>query len=100
MGMAAVLIVWPGTFEQTVVPLSHRSSKWNLNVIGPVVSEEKMFKECGRRRRTTTDNGGLPIYKLTKRAFGSGELISANKIAADWFIHLNLQNWLKGDDRE
>ena len=37
---------------------SHRSSIWNLTLIGPVVSEEKTFKECGdyngRRRPTYT----------------------------------------------
>ena len=60
MGMAAILVMWPGPFEQTFVPPSHRSSIWNLTLIGPVVSEEKMFKECerrtmydGRRRRPT-----------------------------------------------
>ena len=45
-----------------------------------MVSEEKMFKECGRRRRRTTDDDGRRTteaylsYKLTKWAFGSGEL--------------------------
>ena len=79
MGMAAILVIWPWPFEQTFLPPSHRSSIWNLTLIGPVVSEKKMFKKCrrwqttydGRRRRTTGD-GGLP--KLTKWAFGSGEL--------------------------
>ena len=52
MGMAAILVMWPGPFEQTFVHLSHRCSIWNLTLIGPVVSEEKMFKECGRRRTT------------------------------------------------
>ena len=59
MGMVAILVMWPGPFEQTFIPPSHRSSIWNLTLIGPVVSEEKIFKECGRR--TTTDDGGLPI---------------------------------------
>ena len=72
MGMAAVLVMWPGTFEQTFVPPSHSSPIWNLTLIGPVVSEEKMFKECGRRRRRT--NEAYLSYKLTKWAFGSGEL--------------------------
>ena len=56
MGMAAILVKWPGPFEQTIVPLSHGDSIWNLVSIGPVVSEEKMLKECGRqtdRQRTT-----------------------------------------------
>ena len=53
MGMAAILGIWPGPIEQTFVSPSHRSSIWNLTLIGPVFSEEKMFKECGRRRRPT-----------------------------------------------
>ena len=48
MGMAAILVMWPGPFEQTFVPPSHGDSVWNLASIGPVVSEENMFKECGR----------------------------------------------------
>ena len=51
--------MWPGPFEQTFVPPSHRSSIWNLTLIGPLVSEEKMFKEC--ERQMTTDNESLPI---------------------------------------
>ena len=57
MGMAAILVMWPGLFEQTFVP--HHI--WNLASIGPVVSEEKMFKECGRQTDSRMDDGGLPI---------------------------------------
>ena len=71
MGMAAILVMWPGPFEQTFIPLSHRSSLWNLTLIGPVNSEEKMFKECGRR---TTE--AYLSYKFTKWAFGACELKS------------------------
>ena len=74
MGMAAILVMWPRTFEQTFVPPSHSSSIWNLTLIGPVVSEE-MFKERGRRRRMTEAYLSYKLsYKLTKWAFGSGEL--------------------------
>ena len=52
MGMAAILVMWSGSFEQTFVPPSHGGSIWNLTLIGQVVSEEKMFKECGRRQTT------------------------------------------------
>ena len=44
MGMAAILVMWPGPFEQIFVPPSHGDSIWNLASIGPVVSEKKMFK--------------------------------------------------------
>ena len=44
MGVAAILVMWPGPFEQTFVPASQGVSIWNLNFVGPVVSEEKMFE--------------------------------------------------------
>ena len=50
----AILVMWPGLFEQT-------SSIWNSTSIGPVVSSKKMFKKC-RRRRTTE---AYLSYKLT-----------------------------------
>ena len=52
------------TFEQTFVPPSHRSSTWNLTLTGPVVSEEKMFKECGRQRRPTYPISSLLSLQL------------------------------------
>ena len=58
MVMVAILVMWPGPFEQTFIPPSHGDSIWNLASIGPVVSEKKTFKECGRQ---TTDDGGLSI---------------------------------------
>ena len=44
MGMAAILVMWPGPFEQTFFPLYKGGSTRNLASIGPVVSEEKMFE--------------------------------------------------------
>ena len=58
MGMAAILVMWPESFEQTFVPLSHGDSIWNLASISPVVSEEKMFENVDN---THTDDRGLPI---------------------------------------
>ena len=58
MGMAAILVMWPGPFE-LLFPLSHAGSIWNLTLIGPVVSEEKMFEECGRKTEAYLS------YKLT-----------------------------------
>ena len=51
MGMADILVVWPGPFEQTFVPPSHGDPIWNLASIGALVSEKKMFEE----RVWTTD---------------------------------------------
>ena len=66
-GMAAILVIWPGPFEQTFVPLSHGGSMWNLTLIGQAVSEEKMLKECGRRTtdRWTTDGRRRPTYPIS-----------------------------------
>ena len=66
MGMAAILVILPEPFEQIFVPPSHGNSIWNLASIGPVVSEEKMFK-----RLWTTDNKrtmeAYLSYKLTNQ---------------------------------
>ena len=73
MGMAAILVMWQEPFEQIVVLLSHRSSMWNLTLIGPAVSDEKMFKEFGRRRTTTDDDRRTETYlsyKLTSDRLG------------------------------
>ena len=44
MNMAAILVMWPGPFEQTFIPPYHRNFIWNLTLTGPVVSEEKILK--------------------------------------------------------
>ena len=51
--------------------LPHGGSILILTLTGRAVSEEKMFKECGRRG---TDNGACLYYKLTYEPEGSGEL--------------------------
>ena len=61
MGMVTILVMWPRPFEQTFVPQSHGDSIWNLASIGPEVSEEKMFKECGSQEVMTYHAQGLPI---------------------------------------
>ena len=44
MGMAAIIVMWPGPFEQFFVPPTHWGYIWNLVTIGPTVSEEKSFE--------------------------------------------------------
>ena len=44
MGMEATVVMWPRCGEQPFVRHSYWGSVWNLALIGPVVSEEKMFK--------------------------------------------------------
>ena len=58
MGVAAILVMWPGPFEQTFVPASKGVSIWNLSLIGQVVSEEKMFEIVDGR----TDAGRTPEW--------------------------------------
>ena len=64
MGMAAILVMWPGPFIYTFVPPSQGGSTYNLALIGQAVSEEKIFENGGR-----TDDGRTPArwvyYKLT-----------------------------------
>ena len=44
MGMAAILVMWPGRNIQTFFPPLSRGCIWNLIEIGPVISEEKSFE--------------------------------------------------------
>ena len=70
MGMTAILVMWPGPFEQIFVPPTPGGCIWNLDTIGPVVSEEKLFEIVDGRRRTTE-----PAFSISSPgAFGSGEL--------------------------
>ena len=70
MGMAAILVMWPGRNIQTFfLPLS-RGCIWNLIEIGSEVSEEKSFENVDGRR---TDAGRYhPIS--SPGAFGSEQL--------------------------
>ena len=83
MGMAAILVMWPGPFEQLFVPPPQGGSTWNLASIGPVISERKMFENVDVRR--TIDNWGLPILWAHQWAFSSGE--RKNLFKSD-FIHI------------
>ena len=73
MGMAAMLVMWPRSFEQVFFPKGPGGCIWNLVAIGPVVSEEKFEIVDGRMTdgRWTTE----PAYTISSLgAFGSGEL--------------------------
>ena len=52
IAMAAILVIWPEPFIQTLVPPSYGCSILSVALIGPGVSKE-MFKHCERRQRTT-----------------------------------------------
>ena len=43
MDMAAILVIWPGLFVYTLVPISYRCFIENLALIGQAVSEKKIF---------------------------------------------------------
>ena len=57
MNTAAILVMWPIWFEQTLVIPTHWGSVWNLAFIGRVISEEWKFEESGRRKNGRTDDG-------------------------------------------
>ena len=63
IGMAAILVMWSGPFEESFVFPSQGGSIWNLASIGPVVSEE-MFENVDMHTthtHTLTDDRGLCI---------------------------------------
>ena len=43
MGMAAILVIWPGLFEPTFILTTHKSSTWNLDLMG-LAALQQMFE--------------------------------------------------------
>ena len=50
MSMVAILVMWPGLFEQAFVPPYQGGATWNLAPIVLVVTEEEMFKNTESER--------------------------------------------------
>ena len=76
--MTAILVRWPGPFEQTFVPPSQGGTHEDLASIGPVVSEEMMFENAYTHTQTYIyihTSEPYISYKLTTEPKGSGELI-------------------------
>ena len=66
MGMAAILVMWPGQLIQIFIPPSQGCSMWSLTLNGQAVSKKKMSEHCERTTTTTTtDARVLVYYKLT-----------------------------------
>ena len=87
MGMAAILVMRPRPFIQSLVLPSQGGSTYNLALIGQAVSMKKIFENGGRTMdgqmddgRTdgrTTDGCRLNGYTISspREPNGSGELI-------------------------
>ena len=76
MGVAAILVMWPGPFEQSFVPASYGVSIWNMNLIGPVFFRGEDVWNCGQM------NAGLTGILLAHPwAFSSGEQTRAKRSA-------------------
>ena len=103
-GMAAILVIWPGPFEQTFVPLSQGGSIWNLASVGPVVSEKKMFENADTHTNTHKHMGGwvglivlgsfqcrgiLPLWHMV----GQGPAVFA-VLMGNWLARHDLSCWL------
>ena len=52
MGMAAIMVLWPGRNMYTFFPPLPGGCVLNLNKIGPVVSEKKSFENIDDGRQT------------------------------------------------
>ena len=44
MGMTAILLTWPGLFEQTFSLTTHKRTIWNLSSMGLAALQQKMFE--------------------------------------------------------
>ena len=68
MGMAAILVMWPGSFEQTFVPHAMKAPY----EIWLWLTKQFLRRRClksvdddGRRRTTTDDDGRRPTYPIS-----------------------------------
>ena len=87
MSVAAILVMWPGPFEQTFVPPSHGDSTWNLTLIGQAVSEGKIFRVW-----TTTSAYTISSPNEPK---DSGELIKSHtKTEREQNIHIRIVGFI------
>ena len=77
MGMAAILVMWPGPFEPTLVPPILRSLHMKFEFNWPRGYRGEDFWNCGR-----TDARVTGILLAHQWAFGSGEL----KMGEEWII--------------
>ena len=85
MGMAAILVKWPGPFEQTFVPPSKGGSTCNLASIGLVLPEKKMFENA--------DN--IHTYKWTTEAYlYYTKFYSITPKIAIMFLSFNILEWI------
>ena len=55
MGVVAILVMRSRSHKKKFVPPIQGGFTNNLALIGPAVSEKKMFEHCERRQRKTTD---------------------------------------------
>ena len=72
MGVADILVMWPGPFEQTFVSSSLGVSISHLSSIGPVASKKELFENVDGRRKDVRVN------------VGSGELIRNSLLELFW----------------
>ena len=94
MGVAAILVMWPGPFQQTFIPPSLGVSIWNLSLIGQLFSEEKMFENVdgrtpdGRRSDWYTISSPMSLrLRWAKKLYIQGPHLEADM--GDSFPFLN-----------
>ena len=64
MDVVAILVMWPGPFDQIFVPASYGVSIWNLSLIGPVASEE-MFENVDGQTMDRWMDAGSDWYTIS-----------------------------------
>ena len=80
---------WPEPFEQTFIPASSGVSIWNLSLIGPVVSEEKIFENVDKQMTEgwwNTDAEVTSILIPHPWAFSSDNLNNTQFVVRNWHI--------------
>ena len=62
MGMVAILVIWPGSFEQIFFLPIHECSTWNLASMGLATSQQKMFESINLSDLGQRSNNDLDLW--------------------------------------
>ena len=58
MGVVAISVIWPIFDDQAFVSPTHWGSIWNVALVGPVLFEDKTFKEFSLYEWQVTPGAG------------------------------------------
>ena len=80
MRLAAILVMWPGSFEYTFVLSSQGGSTWSLTLIGRMFSEKKTFENVDKYDIWVTLDQGQRMTCISSCIVEYGNFVSSDAL--------------------